>query len=97
MLTSLIFSEKKKKIKMLSGAVAISTLRVKKMFGCMASSADPHQIAPFDLGLFCLLRHNCTNILTLTTLWANSADDKLMICFLFFLEIGSDTSSKLSP
>ena len=31
------------------------------------------------------------NILTISTLWANAADDKLMIFFLFFLENGSDT------
>ena len=28
----------------------------------------------------------CTKTLTLTKLWANSADDKLMIFFLFFPE-----------
>ena len=35
--------------------------------------------------------------LTLTTQWADSADDKLVIFFLFFLENRSDTSCKLSP
>ena len=34
---------------------------------------------------------------TLVTLRADFADDKLMIFFLFFLEIGSDTSCKLPP
>ena len=33
----------------------------------------------------------------LTTLWADSADDKLATFFLLFLEIGSVTSCKLSP
>ena len=32
--------------------------------------------------------------LLLTMLWANSADDKLMIVFYFFLEMGSDTLCK---
>ena len=34
--------------------------------------------------------------LTFTTLWANSADDKLMIFFLFFQKIGFVISCKLS-
>ena len=36
------------------------------------------------------------NLLTLTMLWANSADDKCMIFFLLFLKIGSDTSCKFA-
>ena len=35
------------------------------------------------------------NALTYTTLWANSADDKLMIFSLFFQKIGIDISCKL--
>ena len=35
--------------------------------------------------------------LNFTTLWANSADDKLIIFFLFLPEIGFDISCKLSP
>ena len=34
---------------------------------------------------------------TVTTLWANSADDTLMILFLFSQEIGFDISCKCSP
>ena len=34
-------------------------------------------------------------LLTLTMLWANSAEDKMMISFLFFIENRSDTSCKL--
>ena len=44
--------------------------------------------------------HGCsyfTLLLTHTKLSAKSADDKLMTFFLLFLEIGSDTSCKLSP
>ena len=33
-----------------------------------------------------LAKAGLTSALTLTTLWADSADDKLRICFLFFLE-----------
>ena len=36
-------------------------------------------------------------ILTLIMLWADSADDKLVIFFIFTQKIGSDTSCKLSP
>ena len=38
-----------------------------------------------------------TGTLTLTMLWADSADDKLVILFLVYQKIGSDTLCKLSP
>ena len=38
------------------------------------------------------------HLLTFTMLWADSADDKLIIFFSYFsYELGSDTSCKLSP
>ena len=39
----------------------------------------------------------CIHPLILITLWANSADDKLMIIFLFSQKTGFDISCKLSP
>ena len=36
-------------------------------------------------------------ILTFTTLWANTAEDKLMPCFYFSKETGFEISYKLSP
>ena len=40
---------------------------------------------------------NERTILTFTALWANSADNKLIIFFLIFLENRFDISCKLSP
>ena len=48
-----------------------------------------------SIDAFSDLSHYC---LTFTALWANTADDKLMIFFHFFPQkIGSDLSCKLSP
>ena len=45
----------------------------------------------------CMLKKKPFCLSTFTTLWANSADDRLMIFSLFFQKIGFDSSSKLSP
>ena len=45
---------------------------------------------------FLITKHSSTKCLTFTPLWANSADDKLMIFFLIFPETGFDISCKLS-
>ena len=37
------------------------------------------------------------DLINLTTLWANSVDDKLVMFFLFFQKTGFDISCKLSP
>ena len=56
-------------------------------------------LVPYDhqSGVLTILPIIMNGHLTLTTLWADSADDKLMIIFLFFKKTGYDISCKLSP
>ena len=44
-----------------------------------------------------VLTSSSHGILTFTGLWANAADDKLVIFFLFSRKTGFDISCKLSP
>ena len=44
-----------------------------------------------------MLSFNFSYYLTFTTLWAFSADDKMMLFFLFSQKTGFDISCKLSP
>ena len=69
-----------------------------------ANSVDPDQMLHFgasDLGWLCLpvtlLGVSQQKWLTSTTLWINSADDKLIFFVFFFQKMGFDISCKLSP
>ena len=50
---------------------------------CLFNGSLPERLR----GIPCVLQYGKTQIMTLTMLWANSTDDKLMLFFVFFLKI----------